>query len=727
MISAEAYFDGSSPANLADLLRLRATRNSNRPAVTFIDDGGVSQTLTYDQLLEKSQAVADALQRIGPPGCRALLLYPAGHELLIAFFGCAIAGWIPVPTCYPKPARPIPRLDSIAKTCSPALLLSDAATLEAANRDRWCRESAAVPALATELLLTDSSEVMLRALSAKPLANIDKDLRPDLALLQFTSGSTSEPKGVMVTHQNMLANLEAIRIGFGLQFSDNVHKHDLTGVFWLPAFHDMGLIGGLLAPLYAGAHSVIMSPSSFLRRPLSWLQAISDHKAVVTGAPNFAYQLCVERVDGSHADGLDLSPLKVAFCGAEPIQARTLEQFASRFAHTGFSKASLFPCYGLAESTLYVAGGHFDGQGSVLSVDRADLAKGIVRPIDARKAHSDTVSRIVSCGKPAFDSEVTIVDPVTKKGLAEQLIGQIWIRGNSVASGYWGDSEKAKSEDCTELPISISSAFQNRLADQPVDSPPYLHTGDLGFMHEGELYVTGRSKDVIILRGRNHYPQDIEYSVYGAVGDYLDQIVAVSCRVPSGEALAVVAELQRSTSEQHWPEVIRQIRRIVIEQHEVDPRRIVLVRTASIPRTTSGKVQRSEVKRLLEENGLAEKRSWDRTDVRADGAPLPFPELSHYTVPVAGQQVEQLAEAIQVWMLSWLMVRGGVDEHELCPDRSLDQLGLDSLSAVELSGEIEDWLGLQLTPMVAFEYPTPRKLSTYLASHWAETQNAKSN
>lgn len=721
MVTAEKYFDGKVPATLAELLSARAARNTSLPAATFIDDAGQRQTLSYAELLEEATRVADLLRQIGPAGCRALMLYPAGLDFLISFFGCSLAGWIPVPTCYPKAGRPIQRLDSIARTCSASVLLSDKQTLDAAATEKWCQEAASIPHIATDILRTEQADTLLDSVSTMRRINTETNLHPELALLQFTSGSTNEPKGVMVSHENMLANLEAIRVGFELPFSDNQNPNGLSAVFWLPAFHDMGLIGGMLAPLYSGVHTVLMSPNSFLRRPLTWLKAISDYKAYVTGAPNFAYQLCVERIDGAQADGLDLSHLALVFCGSEPIQARTLEQFASRFAHTGLKRSALFPCYGLAESTLYVSGGHFEGEHASLSLDRADLAQGKVKLVDPRTTHSDATSRVVSCGQIAIDSQVRIVDAETNTVLPEKMVGQIWIRGRSVAAGYWTAPDNAGSADVSEK-SDINFAFQNRLNDDD-EGLPYLHTGDLGFLFDDKLYITGRTKDVIILRGRNHYPQDIEFSISREVGSAVGQAVAVSCSVPGGEGLAVVVELDRSAAEDEIPNLIRQIRRIVIEQHEVDPRRITLVRAASIPRTTSGKVQRSVVKQMLQVGELKVKGSWDRTDVRADGVPLPFPELDP---SMAAQDsityADSLAISIESWLVSWLMVRGGVEQQGVCGDRSLDQLGLDSLSAVELSGEIEDWLGLQLTPVVAFEYPTPRKLATYLAKQWVETK-----
>jgi acyl-CoA synthetase (AMP-forming)/AMP-acid ligase II/acyl carrier protein len=501
----------------------------------------------------------------------------------------------------------------------------------------------------------------------------------------------------------------------------------MTSVFWLPPFHDMGLIGGLLSPLFVGAHSVILSPNSFLSRPLRWLQTISEYRAIVTGAPNFAYQLCVDRIDGSQCDGLKLDCLKVAFCGAEPIQGQTLEHFTSRFSHTGFKRSAMFPCYGLAESTLYVSGGHLETN-SILTLDRKQFSSGSVQPVDARTTHSELTARVVSCGTPARGTEILIVDPKTHTPLAEDLIGEIWIRGCSVAKGYWETQAQVSpqataSATSADESSSLQASFRRTMNGQPTNSPAFLHTGDLGFFHNGQLFITGRSKDVIILRGRNHYPQDIEFSISKDCENDLLMIAAVMCTSHGGEELAIVAEMGRTTDKEKIPELIRTVRRAVIEDHDVDPVRVVLVRPASLPRTTSGKLQRSAVREMLEQGTLSIRGQWDRSNVRTDGAPLIFPQLS---IADGENAVETIATKIETWMLSWLVIRVGVSKDEVSPERSLDELGLDSLTAVELSGEIEDWLGLQLTPMVAYEHPTPSALSSHLANEWVKKQPQKS-
>jgi acyl-CoA synthetase (AMP-forming)/AMP-acid ligase II/acyl carrier protein len=735
MDSADTHFGGAVPQSLGDLLRYRANTRGAQPAITFVDDAGIETTMRYGELLAAAQRVANLLTKAGPAGSRALLLYPPGIDFLIGFFGCSLSGWVPTPTCFPRPGRSIPRLDSIAQTCQPSVLLTTERAIEQSNASCWSAAAATLPVLATDTLQAcTTAGTPVESLRVHPTNRL-----ADLALLQFTSGSTSRPKGVMVSQANMMSNLESIRQGFGIPFCDDFDSAPLTGVFWLPAFHDMGLIGGLLSPLYAGGHSVILTPRSFLSRPLNWLKTISDHRAIVTGAPNFAYQLCVERIDGSQAEGVDLECLQVAFCGAEPIQARTLEHFASRFAHTGFQRSALAPCYGLAESTLYVSSGSFNTD-AVLTVDRSVLKSGRVKPVDGRQTHSDSTARLVCCGTPGIDCEIQIVDPANRRPLGEMAVGEIWIRGASVAQGYWQQtsagaqdngaaSDNGAAQDNGAAPDNGAAGdsgaaeqegrFDCRLAGQDPASQPFLRSGDLGFLYEGKLFVTGRSKDLIILRGRNHYPQDIEVTVQDAGRDAFCQIAAVACNAPSGEGLAVVAELSRTVDDRHGPDLIREVRRAVIEEHEIDPRSVILVRQASLPITTSGKLQRSQVRQLLESEGLQVRSRWDRADMRAEGAPLPVPSL-----PASPETSDQgkIAGSIETWILAWLTVRCGVNSRDADPERTLDQLGLDSLSAVELSSEVEDWLGLLLTPIIAYEHPTPRRLANHLAQQWISDQ-----
>ena len=341
--------------SLAHLLVDRAARHPDRPALTFLTDDSLDgteqpQTLTYAELHRRVCAVAARLLRDtgATAGDRAMLLFPPGLEFMVGFMACEMARLIPVPTSYPKPGRAMPRLDTSVADCRPSVLISDQETIAGIDPHRVSPDTAALPKIATDVSIEQDLTTIDATDDALPLGDIEST---DLALLQYTSGSTSDPKGVMVSHANLLSNLESIRHAFGIEWSDDDGDDFERGLFWLPPFHDMGLIGGILEPLYVGGHAILMSPRSFLARPMRWLRAISDYKATISGAPNFAYQLCVDRVDLAQAESLDLSGWELAFCGAEPIVADTLQQFTDRFSDAGFRGETFCPCYGLDESS----------------------------------------------------------------------------------------------------------------------------------------------------------------------------------------------------------------------------------------------------------------------------------------------------------------------------------------------------------------------------------------
>jgi acyl-CoA synthetase (AMP-forming)/AMP-acid ligase II/acyl carrier protein len=683
---------------LPEWLHGRAQRHGDRVAVTYIDDDASELSWTYKQLWQHSCSVATQLAErdpeSGPNGMapRALLLYPPGIEFLAGFLGCQIAGWTPVPTCYPKAGREIPRLDSAADDCLPAAIIGDQATIESLNPDKLGDVARKTPALISDIDVGHSVEL--------DAASIQCDL-DSLALLQYTSGSTSEPKGVMVRQRNLMSNLEAIRRGFQINWQADDEPHPDSGVFWLPFFHDMGLIGGILEPLYVGGRAILMSPRSFLQRPIRWLQYISDHKALISGAPNFAYQLCVDRIDPEQADNLDLSGWKIAFSGAEPILPRTFQDFGNRFSSCGFSSSSFYPCFGLAEASLLAAGGDGPSEPKLLIVRRESLGEG--RPEVVADGKGREFQELVCCGSAAHETDLVIVDPETCSAVDELVVGEIWLRGSSISSGYWNRDEENL------------AMFQAQLTD---GTSGYCRTGDLGFMHERQLYVTGRLKDVVILRGRNLFPQDIETTVRETVGSDGGQCAAFAVQSPRGEALAIVAELPRRADEATFPELVRQIRRAVIDIHEVDPRHVLLVRQATVPLTSSGKVQRSRCRDLFDGDDFKTKFRYDRSSA-GEQSPIPIPEFPASPTP-ADRDVMTIAT--ETWMSQWLVSRAGVDPSEVELEKPFADYGLDSMTAVEMSGEIEDWSGVELTPVVAWNHPTVAKLSDFLVSELLREQ-----
>ncbi|MGB7325903.1 MAG: AMP-binding protein [Rubripirellula sp.] len=696
----------------------RAELHGDRIAATFLNDqttagrsGEVSWT--YADLWRRSCRVASLLTDAMDPTSaenhppRALLLYPPGIEFLAGFLGCQIAGWIPVPTSYPKPGRSMPRLDSAAADCCPQAILGDQATIDAIDPSKLSPAAASLRRIVTSGDLPDQANQFW--IDPDSLTDSLTDALPNapdtLALLQYTSGSTSDPKGVMVSHRNLLANLEAIRRGFGIEFQEpsDPTASVATGVFWLPFFHDMGLIGGILAPLYIGGRTVLMSPTSFLQRPIRWLQAISDFDAQFSGAPNFAYQLCVDRISPDQTDNLDLSRWKVAFSGAEPVLARTLQDFGSRFSSSGFSSAAFYPCYGLAEATLLAAGGDGPAEPKLITVKRDSVRSGT--PIVTDTGRGSEFQKLVSCGTAAHESELRIVDPETRIEVDPGTIGEIWLRGTAITAGYWNRAEEN------------AEVFRASIAGEPNSEPNgdhssgFYRTGDLGFLHLGDLYVTGRRKDLVILRGRNLFPQDIESTTVETIGTGAGRCTAFAIDSGRGEALAIVAELPRHYDESALPETVRSIRRAVIEVHEVDPRHVWLVRPATVPVTSSGKVQRHLCRERFDADEIKTRYRYDRAS-GSEQVPIPLPSISPNPKPDDRNSI--LLET-QNWMSQWLVARAGVDPVDVALEKPFADYGLDSMTAVEMSGEIEDWSGVELTPMVAWNYPNTATLSEFIA------------
>lgn len=460
---------------LIDVLRQHAETTPERVLYTFLQDDNQRETLTFAELDDRARTLAGAFLQDPAPGDRALMTYPPGLEFIEAFLGCLYAGIVAVPAYPPKKNRNAERVLAIARDCEPRLILCTAETLGNVQGEF------AEAIKGAEVLLTD--EISAGNGTGLP------DITPDgLAFLQYTSGSTSEPKGVMVSHGNITANEQLIQKYFDFDQSSVV-------ISWLPMFHDMGLIGALFAPLFVGFPAVLMAPNTFLQEPFKWLQAVTEFAGTTTGAPNFAYDLCVRKITSEQKRHLDLSSLKIAYNGAEPVRAETLERFSAAFAECGFRPEACFPCYGMAETTLLVSGGPPLVATNILSLDSDTLER-------HRIAEATNGQRIVSCGQVGPDLEVRIVDPEASVECSPVEIGEIWVHGTSVAQGY------------LHRPEETEATFQAKLVG---DDRHWLRTGDYGFLRGGELYVTGRLKDLIIIRGRNIYPQDLERAVERAL------------------------------------------------------------------------------------------------------------------------------------------------------------------------------------------------------------------
>ncbi|MDC0749710.1 non-ribosomal peptide synthetase [Polyangium mundeleinium] len=651
---------------LVDLLRERAAHKPDALALRFLDDGEIEgAAFTYGGLDEAARAVAATLQEAGLAGKPVLLLFPPGLDYVAAFFGCLYAGSIAVPAYPPDPtrlSRSLPRLSTIARDAGANAVLTTQAVLALATfAFEQAPELSRLQWMATDTIRRD------RASAWRP-PRIDGE---SVAFLQYTSGSTGTPKGVVLTYRNILHNQLLIQQGF-------CHDEQSIVVGWLPLYHDMGLIGNVLQPLYMGIPCILMSPLACLARPVRWLQAITRYRATTSGGPNFAYELCVRKVSEAEKAALDLSSWQVAFNGAEPVRPETIEQFSAAFAACGFRREAFYPCYGLAEATLIVTGSQ-RGQGMVVErIDRQALAEG--RMVLA--AGEEGTLRLVSSGRPLGDQRVLIAHPETCAPCAPGEVGEIWVAGSSVTSGYWNQPEE-----------SIRTC---RAKLSGVEGLAWLRTGDLGVLHDGELFVTGRAKDLIIIRGRNLYPQDLERTMERShAAARMGCGAAFSVEVEHEERLVLVQELDARRSADP-EEVVASIRQAVAEEHEVAVHAVVLLPAGSISKTSSGKIQRRACREDYLSGRLSTLHTWQQP---ASAAPTGSPEVDPLAA-LAARHLQLRAE-------------------EISRDVPLTRYGLDSLVALELALELEQTLGAPVSPAQLLQGSTLHELAELPSSHTA--------
>jgi acyl-CoA synthetase (AMP-forming)/AMP-acid ligase II len=551
----------SEYATLVDLLVDRALHQPDRRVYTFLKDGEVeAESLTYQDLDRQARAIALKLQSSEAAGQRALLLYPPGLEFIAAFFGCLYAGVVAVPANPPRPNQSISRLQAIVEDAEATFALTTDSVLT--NLQSWLVQNPDLAQL--NWLVSDRISNDLIALWQKPIVNSDT-----LAFLQYTSGSTGTPKGVMVSHGNLLQTSLDLDLGWK-------HTKDSVIVTWLPTFHDLGLIYGVIQPLYKGCSCYMMSPVSFLLKPVRWLEAITRYKATHSAAPNFAYDLCVRKISSEQQKRLDLSSWQMALNGAEPVKPESLKQFANAFKPCGFELAAFCPGYGLAEATLKVTAVRRQDVPFFYQVQKDALRQN--RAIDSESR--ENVQTLVGCGRSEIGTKIIIVNPDSLKKCQPEEIGEIWVSGSSVAQGYWRRSEETK------------QTFQAYLAG--TSDGPWLRTGDLGFIKNDQLFVTGRLKDAIVIQGRNQYPQDIEMTVQKSHSAMRPGCgAAFTVEVKDEERLVVVQEVERSYLRKlNCNEVIEHIRQVVAAEHDLRVYATVLVKPGTIPKTSSGKIQR---------------------------------------------------------------------------------------------------------------------------------------
>nr|MBA3468398.1 AMP-binding protein [Herpetosiphonaceae bacterium] len=653
----------SDSRSLAELLHQRADSDSSSGDYIFLNpDSGKNDRVNYQELDRRAGAIAQRLGETCAPGDRVLIVCPPGLDYIAAFFGCLYAQTIAVPA-YSLTAsrieRTLPRLAAIVNDAQAHVALTTAAVQ--------------AHMAASDVHPAGLQELTWIAVDDLPDAGgyaFHPGAPDQLAFLMYTSGSTGMPKGVKVTHANALHNLRAFP---GFQ-SRPCH----TVVSWLPLFHDLGLFLGVLHPLFQDAPSILMSPTDFVRNPLIWLDALSTYRGSTTGGPNFAYDLCVRKITPEQRQKLDLRPWTMALNGAEPIRAEVLERFTQTFAAAGFRPETFYPSYGMADATATVTGSAVLAPPTVISVDRAALSAG--RGVTVPATPTTTVT-LVGCGGSLADQVIRIVDPERLETCPPAAVGEIWVSGPSIGPGYW------------QRPQATQETFGARLAE--TGDRAYLRTGDLGFFLAGELFITGRLKDVIIVRGHNHYPEDIEQTIersHPAIRPGCG--VAFALDHEGEECLAVVQEVDPSAS---GADIITAIRRCVTEHHDIGVQIIVLIQPGSLPKTSSGKLQRSRTRERLLEGSLPLVARWEGW--HSSLAPAPAPD----------------AGGIVQWLTDWIAGHVGVNPRSISTNEPLSSFNLDSLAAVSMLGDLERQLGRTLAPTLLWSYPTIGALAAYLS------------
>ena len=655
---------------IAALLRGQADDRGAETVYRYLPDGECeTRSITYAELEREARAVAARLQQSATAGDRALILAEDAIDFIRAFMGCQLARVIAVPVSPPFPSqrgRRVETLRAIARNCGARAVLT-----------RWPPEfRARVEAVAPEM-----GDLQWIAVDEVP-THAAAEFRPqlvgpdDVSFLQYTSGSTSVPKGVVVTHRMLVHNEVYI------DRANDVRREDIM-VSWLPLFHDMGLIGAVLPPLYSGIQTVFMPPSAFARRPLSWLAAISRYRATVTAAPDSAYRLCVEKITPEERAELDLRSWRLALNGAEPLSASTLTAFVETFGPCGFDRRTWYPTYGLAECTLMATGPEAGAGATTLTVQAEALRDGQAIVGDSKV--------IVGCGKAIMHRRVEIVDPNTCRRVEAGTVGEIWLAGPDVAGGYWN------------LPEESERVFGAVLAD--TGDGPFLRSGDLGFMRGDELFITGRLKDVIIVGGRNHYPQDIEATVLSVDSSLVDgACAACSIERDGRELVVVVAELVggRLRRGVDVEELARRIGSAVASEHGIAIAEVALVNRKSVPRTSSGKLQRSACRAAFERGELSRAQTYT-----LDGDVLDLPSAEERRQTLRRLLVGQIEAVLRV------------SSDTVNTTLPFQELGLDSLMTAELRERLETALGERLSPTMFFAHPTTDRLVAQLLDQMA--------
>jgi acyl-CoA synthetase (AMP-forming)/AMP-acid ligase II/acyl carrier protein len=655
--------DPSRAASVGELLEIRAAEQPDRLAFRDLrNDLGERDRVTYGELDRRARRLGERLSRQIGRGERALMLIPNAIDYMTALFGCFYAGVVAVsgvPAYAPstrssRHSARLQRLRTVIETAGANAILGPAELIGRVQQALGAEAGPGLSYIAIDELGADLGETSWSAAPGRAEA---------IAFLQYTSGSTTSPGGVVLRHRNLMSNLAAQAEAFQMTAGD-------VGVSWLPLFHDLGLIGAGLLPIYSGFPCHFMPSAGFLEQPQRWLQCLSAEGGTISWAPNFAYKLCLNAIPPEQRSKLDLSPWRIAMNAAEPVRAETVRAFIKGFAAAGFRPAAMYPAYGLAEATLAVSAPSPGEDVHIVRLDKKDLAHDQVTV--AGDDDADAVEA-VGCGRPVPGVEIAIVDPTTALRRLADRVGEIWVAGPGRSEGYFNAVQDRGGLTSARLPGAAE---------------PWLRTGDLGFVRDGDLFITGRLKDLIILRGANLYPQDLEASAsasHGALRD--DCACAISVLVDGEEALAIICEIDRR-QEHAAPEAAAAIRRAIFEHHGLETHHVVLIRMASLPKTPSGKVQRSASRGALEARELSV--------VFEDRVSPPEPSARR---PAAG--TPRTPGEIFAWVASRLTIAASIDG--IGRRTVLADLGLSSVQITELAGQIEATFGRRIPAADLFE------------------------
>jgi acyl-CoA synthetase (AMP-forming)/AMP-acid ligase II/acyl carrier protein len=627
-----------------------AAERGGKTAYTFLNKNlEVVEEKTYQELHQSALVLAAKLRQISKVGDRALLMFTPGLDYISSYFACLYAGVVAVPVYPPQMGRQIDRVIKIIQDATPtAFLCTEDIFMQIQQISaEWVNSSREKWILVDQV---DEKEVDTDIISPEDIS------QDQIAFLQYTSGSTGYPKGVMVSQGNLIENQKMIHAGF------STLEGEIKVVSWLPMYHDMGLIGTVLHPLYLGGSAVLMSPFSFLGRPLNWLEAISQHKGSISGGPNFAFDLCVDKVKEEDFEKLDLSNWKRVFNGAEPIRPETLKRFTETFSRVGFEANSWLPCYGLAEATLISSSAPFSEEPTILHVDKEKMEQNVVQPIEANAPKAQS---LVSSGFSVPGQEIVIADPISFENIGEGKVGEVWLRGAHITKGYWNKDEVNQ------------EIFQAKVKGE--EEKDFLRTGDLGFLYQNQLYITGRQKDLIIIRGKNHYPQDIELSSEEAhEAIQRGGCAAFSVETQDGESVAIVCELVRNALRKHKAEeIVQAIQQKVAEVHEIPLESIALIPRRTLLKTSSGKVQRYANKKAFLNGKLKTEFVW-----KAESKSL---------TEEGGTEIK--ADNLGEWLVQWLSQKLSIPASKIDMGDPISAYGVDSLMLAEFETEVSEFLG----------------------------------